>query len=440
MSEENQKGRVIVTYSRSLIALMIAQSLGARGIEIIGCDDVGMTVLSFSKFVTKTCVYTAADEDEEQFIEDLLTIVRNNQPDDDRPYVLIPAFNDAKVIAKNKDRFKDLITIACPDFESIDQVDPKDHFAATAQKYDVSSPQTWMPKNEEEFEDALKEMEFPVFIKPPDDVGGRGISKQRNEADLRAEFQALKKRYPGDQILIQSTATGVDYCFCGLFDRGKLIASMVYHNNQKFPNEAGPGVVRETVDSKRFDGLAQELMEPLKWHGVVEIDFMWDEDENSTPIMIEVNPRFWAGLDHSVKSGMDFPWLLYRLFVDGHAEPQGQARTGYKTSLPGLTTMARIEELFTEALNFEELEEKWPQIKTHLKNRELSQAAALFKDAIKDSISIEQAIASFKTMTEEAKQAEKISYGEDDPFIGLGVLFILASLIRHGKLPPEITR
>jgi len=78
MSDKKETGRVIVTYGRSLIALMIAQSLGARGIDVIGCDDVGMTVLSFSKFVSKNCIYTAPDKDEQAFIGHLDSEVLKN--------------------------------------------------------------------------------------------------------------------------------------------------------------------------------------------------------------------------------------------------------------------------------------------------------------------------------------------------------------------------
>ena len=55
-NEENSelaRGRVIVTYGRSLMSLAIARSLHERGVEIIGCDDVGMTALSFSKNINR---------------------------------------------------------------------------------------------------------------------------------------------------------------------------------------------------------------------------------------------------------------------------------------------------------------------------------------------------------------------------------------------------
>ncbi len=438
MATKKLKGRAIVTYGRSIISLMIAQSLGSRGVDIVGCDDVGMTVLSFSKFVSKYCLYASPLKNEEQFIEDLLAIVRENKPEEG-PYVLIPAFNEAKIIARHKRRFKNLITVACPDYRTISRVDSKDRFAKTAKTLKVESPRTWLPKTQNDLKKAAKSMTFPVFIKPPNDVGGRGIRKVQNEKELKAAFSNLKKRYSRQQIIVQEGAKGVDYCFCGLFDHGKLVASMVYHNLQKFPVETGAGIVRETVDSKKFDPIVRKLMGPLKWHGVAEIDFMWDEKPRSKPSMIEVNSRFWAGLDHSINSNVDFPYLLYRLFTEGKTGEVPKAKTGYKSSLPGLTAIARLENLFATAIYFDELEAQWPKIKKNLKHLDLKNAAALFKDATRESFSFEEAFRTFKAMRREARSAQDISYGKDDAFIGLGILFILGSLIKHGELPPEIT-
>ena len=438
MNTQSHNGRAIVTYGRSLIALMIAQSLGSRGIDVIGCDDVSMTVLSFSQYVSDNCVYTAAQDNEEQFIDDLVKIVRDHAPDTDMPYVLIPAFRDAKIIARHKDRFDGLITVACPDFDSIDQVDHKDAFARTTQKHNVPSPQTWLPEDRQALQDVLPDITFPVFIKPPDDVGGRGISKIKNADDLTKAFADLQERYPDQQILIQELAKGVDYCFCGLFNHGTLEASMVYHNLEKFPREAGQGVVRETVSSKHFDDLAEQLMKPLQWHGVAGIDFMWDGNDQTTPMMIEVNPRFWAGLDHSMRSNVDFPWLLYCQFTGTPVQGDFDAKIGHKTELPGLASMARIEHLFAETIHLDALEEQWPKIKQSIKDHDLKAAGAIFKDALQDTISIEKAFSAFQALRKEAKESEAISYAHDDPFIGLGVLFILGSLIKHGTLPPEI--
>ena len=40
---------------------------------------------------------------------------------------------------------------------------------------------------------------------------------------------------------------------------------------------------------------------------------------------------------------------------------------------------------------------------------------------------------------EDADEAQVELFSSRDPFASLGVLFVLASLVRHGKLPPELT-
>ena len=91
---EPRPGRVIITYARSLMSLVIARSLAQRGVEVIGCDDVGMTVMSFSKHVKETFSVANWERDSEQFLQDLECAVRDYAPRDGRPYVLMPVFRE----------------------------------------------------------------------------------------------------------------------------------------------------------------------------------------------------------------------------------------------------------------------------------------------------------------------------------------------------------
>jgi len=58
----------------------------------------------------------------------------------------------------------------------------------------------------------------------------------------------------------------------------------------------------------------------MKWSGVGMVEFRIDERDGSLKLM-EVNPRFWGSLQLSILSGVDFPYMLYRLFMDGDVEP-----------------------------------------------------------------------------------------------------------------------
>jgi hypothetical protein len=44
-----------------------------------------------------------------------------------------------------------------------------------------------------------------------------------------------------------------------------------------------------------------------------------------------VNPRFWGSLHHAVLCGVDFPWLLCRLAMDGDVDSVDGYRVGVKS-------------------------------------------------------------------------------------------------------------
>jgi len=431
----NKKSRVIITYGRSLMALMMAQSLHRRGVRVIGCDSIDMTVLSFSKAVHSMERYHEPSDDEDAFIDDLVKIAKKHSVDDGGDYILMPAFKDAKIIAQYKDRFEGLITVSVPDFNIIDSVDPKDHFFETAQDLNAAVPKTWVLSSKDEAKKFSKKAQYPLFIKPPNEVGGHGISKVDKAEDFMDAYEKANA-YEGTPMA-QEAAPGDDYCYCALYDHGELKASMVYKNVKKFPQISGAGVMRETIDASLFDPLARQLMKPLKWHGVVEIDFMWDGLKDSQPLMIEVNPRFWAGLDHSVRSGVDFPWLLYQLYT-GRDVDQSTAEVGYQSRLPIFPALADLQTFFDKSIHLEALSEGWPDVVGAFKAGQWSEGVAAFKDALAETTDFKQGYKALKAALKSTQNAEPLDMHKDDPFIGLGVFFVLGYLLRYGALPPEL--
>ena len=67
-------GRVILTYGRSLMSLAAAQVLNDRGVEVIGCDSIDLTVTQHSRYCSDYAVHRDFDEDPEGFIDDLVAI------------------------------------------------------------------------------------------------------------------------------------------------------------------------------------------------------------------------------------------------------------------------------------------------------------------------------------------------------------------------------
>ncbi len=435
--ENLKKGKVIITSSRNLMALVIARSLGKQGIELIGADCIGMTFLKNSKYVSENEVYTNYLENEEAFIDDLEKIVKKHKPKDDRPYLLFPVFKETTLIARNAKRFSGLITLACPDYASISKIHPKNIFAQTAKNNNVEIPKTFLPEKKEDVEKVLQEIGFPFLIKPYNDSGGKGIKKVYNKEELNEAFDENLEKY-NQPPLIQEIAEGEDYCLTVFVDKGELRASLAYKNLHKFPAKSGSGVMRETIDEKPFTSEAVKLLGPLKWSGTAQIDFLWTGKSNEVPRMIEANPRFWAGLFHSVQSGVDYPWLNYLLF-SGQEFPQiNKPVAGTKTKLPLVWFLSVLQESFPGKDTLMEIEQvSAPVIDDFKKNKNLMQAMkSLFSqlgNTLKSVFNKDKIVSDWQ----EARNAENEIFSNDDPKAAKGIIYSLFYLAKFKKFPPE---
>ncbi|WP_411817488.1 ATP-grasp domain-containing protein [Hyphococcus sp. DH-69] len=417
------------------MSLVIAQSLSRRGVEVIGCDNVGLTVQSFSRHVEDTFVHPALEDDEDAYFECMIENIKKFRPDDDRPYLLMPVFQNTRAIAKNRDRLEPFIKIAGPSWESIEKIFPKHHLADTAAETKARVPVTLHTDDPEIAASKIREMTPPLMIKPIAGVGGRGIETFKTaEETINAHEKFLKKT--GEAPLIQEKVDGEDYCFTGLFRDGELIAHMAYRNLKSFPAETGAGSIRETVEDSPFVEPAAALMKATNWTGVAEIDFLWTGNSNDKPTIIEVNPRFWAGLFHSVKSGIDFPWLLYQLFTTGEIDDPPAVRVGEITKTPGLWLASTAQEIAESDIHFDRLSEAWKSDENSGFFHKLGNVTS----ALSDAVDLDDACFRLVEAFDIAKHSSDEFSEVNDPFAGLGILFVLSSLARHGKLPPEIKR
>ena len=223
MPESPTPGTVILTYGRSLMALVIARSLARRGVEVIGCDDVAMTVLSFSKHVKETFTVAPWESRPADFLDDLENAVRVHAPSDGRPYVLMPVFREVDLIARYRRRFEPLIQVAAPAFESIDLVNPKDRLSSLAVAGNLAVPRTFRPMAVSDL--AHLPLKMPVIVKPVDGVGGRGVSLANSLDEVATQVEALGF---DPAPLVQEYVEGYDYCVGVLAMGGVVQAIMAY--------------------------------------------------------------------------------------------------------------------------------------------------------------------------------------------------------------------
>ena len=87
--------------------------------------------------------------------------------------------------------------------------------------------------------------------------------------------------------------------------------------------------MRESVRVPELAEMGVRLLSSLNWYGVAMVEFKIDPRDGRAKLM-EVNPRFWGSLQLSIHSGIDFPYLLYRMAVDGDVEPVNGYKVGVR--------------------------------------------------------------------------------------------------------------
>jgi len=119
---------------------------------------------------------------------------------------------------------------------------------------------------------------------------------------------------------LQECIPGKVHDVCVIASRGRLRAALTQVRLKMNPPRGGSGIYNQTTDEPILRDYAGRLVEALGWHGVAQIEFRWDERDD-TPKLMEINPKFWGTLALSIEAGVDFPALACQLALEGDVEP-----------------------------------------------------------------------------------------------------------------------
>ena len=441
-TDKATSGRAIVTHARSLQSLAVIRSLGRRGIECVAADSHGLTPGSLSKYAFESFRYASPSLHPEQFIDDLEQHVRRLQPAEGVPYVLIPVHTETFSIARHRERFEPIIRVALPETTLIEQTRNKRRLIALARKQGVIVPKSWFPTSPEDLRRVIADIPLPAFVKLPDVSAGVGIEKVESQADLLEAFERLwgecDHQTEDARPFVQEAVGTVDLCVSVIFERGQPRASLTYRNVVSFPRGGGPGAIRQSVNAPRAEKIAEELLGALGWHGIAQLDFRWDE-ENDRYYLIEINPRLFGGLFQAIESGVDYPWMLFQLATRGGIESWDQSIDyAVRTETPLLGFLATVADLAENEEHQEVLATAWEQARGKMRAGSGWEAVRTVVAGLRDSLDLENRLRRVQDVLEENRDNVSMVFDSDDPLPMLGLLHPLAAFVHHGKITPEL--
>jgi predicted ATP-grasp superfamily ATP-dependent carboligase len=435
--KKGRKEKCIMTFGRSWHTIAATRGLGKMGVDVITGDTLYLTGSNFSFYSKGFFTYPDPDKDPEGFIDKLVEVCKKHQsPDTD--LVLMPLHTCSFVVAEHRDRFEGIAKIALPEKDQIDLIGNKASLAEFCNDHDIHTPKTAVINSVEEFTAIADSFEYPAFLKISDSNAAIGLHKVESAEEAKKFFKNDVEQFNlggKAMAILQQSVPGEDYCSTFIFENGEPRSSMTYHNILDYPRKSGMGALRETVNASEMEAIGSGLLELVKWHGVAEIDFRWDG--KSKPYLIEVNPRFWGGLDQSIESGWNYPYMVFRLAIDGHIEPVKPEVREVRTFNPCLMTMLMLQE-FSEAKNTKK--GLFDAFKEFAKDLDGDRFKALDKlsDNVADAIDPIDRLKAVEKILRENKGAVNELFKARDPLPVLGFLYPLTVFLKNGKITPEM--
>ncbi len=318
----------LITTAESLKALTIVRSLGRQGIPVTTGSASPSPLASSSRYALQHISYPSPLQDPIGFNHTIHKFLEKNQHD-----VLLPVHSeDTLVLGRYANSLSDVIHFPFHRFDDMILINDKGYLAAVAEELEIPTPRTWAPENLEQFSHIRNEITFPAVIKLRNRTSSLGQSYVSSMDELISVYKrtirtfALSSReYP----IIQEYIAGTGYGVSLLFNHGNLRARFTHKRIREYPVSGGPSTCRISTKHQRMEEYATRLLEHFSWHGIAMVEFILSYE--GVPFLLEVNPRFWGSINQAVQSGVDFPYLLYQMAVDGDVRPVFSYQEGVVT-------------------------------------------------------------------------------------------------------------
>ncbi len=162
-----------------------------------------------------------------------------------------------------------------------------------------------VPRTEAAGPEALAvDWEFPVFAKPRQGAGSRGVRVVPDRAALEA--------LPTDEgLIVQDLLPGEEYSVDVIAGADATVIAAVPRTRARV--DSGVAIAGRTVQDAELERIASEIAEAIGLVGVANVQLRRDRAGRAK--LLEVNPRFPGALPLTISAGVDIPALVADLFL-----------------------------------------------------------------------------------------------------------------------------
>lgn len=288
-----------------------ARALGKAGIPVIVVSEHNC-LARYSRYCKK--FFTCPDYLSVEFVDFLIRLA---SAEGTRDWVLLPSNDHAAFnISRHKERLKSYYKIISPEPEILEAIYDKELLIRLCQSIGIPVPVSWFPENQDDIN--LSELKFPVLIK-----GKNGLTFYKNLGkkaflvespdNLKQVFDTISGKIPFSNVYIQNlvpVGKNKAVSFTSFSINGEIKSFWMGVKVREHPLQFGTATYSRWIDIPELIGIAEKLLRKLVFTGVCEIEFLLDQRDNEYKL-IEINARTWLWVDIAIKSGINYPLMVY---------------------------------------------------------------------------------------------------------------------------------
>jgi glutathione synthase/RimK-type ligase-like ATP-grasp enzyme len=317
-------------------SLASVRSLGRAGLRVaLGecmseCGPSRPALAFCSRYSSGNVLLPDIRADGKEFADAVVEFLRKNPT-----RAVLPTGDGA--ISALMPRRKDLAALGCvlalAPTPALETANDKDRTLAVARSLGIEQPKTIRIDNLDDMPAALNEFDFPFVLKPTTSRTTQSAGRLFPvEVIDKTEAIEATQRFlaAGAGVLAQEFAPGLREGVSLFVVGDEVLASCAHVAYRTSPPLGGASVMRKSIPLPQdIYTSAVKLATTIGIQGPCEVEFRRAADNR--PLLMEINARLAGTIQNAVRSGVDFPLMIWQWAMGLPVEGARSYKTGVRT-------------------------------------------------------------------------------------------------------------
>lgn len=272
--------KILITSGRSPVTLDLARQLQQAGHTIFIADSLQWHICRFSNAVSKSFVIRSPKQNTQDFIEDLVRIVKQEKID-----LLIPVYEEALYLAQHQERFPSHCQVFVSSFSLLKELHNKWLFNQKLQQMEFDYPKSFLIQTKEDLKQLDPSKNYA--LKASYSRAGLKIYKLSTPHEMPSSLIIE----PSNPWIAQEWLEGGKFCTYSVCHQGSVLAHATYPVGYTVDGKGC--IVFEAIDHPAILKWVQRFVKKTGYTGQIAFDLIELPDQRL--FAIECNPRATSG-------------------------------------------------------------------------------------------------------------------------------------------------